>query len=64
MIHIPEYHLHSFVEDFKKIEPKLVKIRNIHFNILLQNIDALPYTAKQDINLLKNRGKVRAMNSA
>jgi hypothetical protein len=63
MIHIPEYHLHSFVEDFKKIEPKLVKIRNIHFNILLQNIDALPYTAKQDINLLKNRGKVTAMTA-
>jgi hypothetical protein len=57
MIHIPEYMVDGFVNDISKKEfAKLNKIKNIHFNIMLQNIDGLKFM--KSIKSMERFGKV------
>jgi len=57
MIHIPEYSIAQFLKNIlnKKLS-RLSKIKDLHFNILLQNIELL--SNKEDIEELKKFGKV------
>lgn len=57
LIHIPEYCADRFLRDISnRACSKLLKIKNVHINIMLQNIESLPDI--KDIKLLKKFGKM------
>ncbi|HEC88426.1 MAG TPA: hypothetical protein ENI52_03825 [Thermoplasmata archaeon] len=57
MIHIPEYAVNRFLKNISPLEyTKFKKMKNIHFNIMLQNIKLL--SSVEDIEKLKKFGKV------
>ena len=42
MIHIPEYSANRFLRDISnKVRSRLLKIKDVHINIMLQNIELL-----------------------
>lgn len=59
MVHIPEYVIEQFLRNISNEDYfKLDKIKNVHFNIMLQNIKLLPDIAQEHVKELKKLGKV------
>jgi hypothetical protein len=57
LIHLPEYMVDSFVDSISKRElERLIKIKKIHFNIMLQNINGMKFM--KSIKSLERFGKV------
>jgi len=59
VIHIPEYVISRFLRKIsREYKVKLAKIKDVHFNIMLQNIELLPENVKEYISEFKKLGKV------
>jgi hypothetical protein len=60
MIHIPEYAVSKFLRNLTKIDyNRLIKIGNLHLNILLQNLDAFDRSVSpEDLDRLRKLGRL------